>query len=89
MHTNLLYLLEHLFNGILTVLMMLFLLRVLMQLFVAPEESRLLAFSIAVTEIVVAPVRAIFDRFGIGEDSMIDLPFLAALFFLVLLSAFL
>ncbi|MBQ7172148.1 MAG: YggT family protein [Clostridia bacterium] len=89
MHTNLLYLLDHLSNGILTVLMLLFLLRVLMQFFLVPEENRLFAFSIAVTEIVVAPMRAIFDRFGIGEDSMIDLPFLASLFFLVLLSAFL
>jgi uncharacterized protein YggT (Ycf19 family) len=41
-----------------------------------------------ITEPIIWPFRKLFDRFGVGEDMPIDLPFLAAFMTLSLLGFF-
>lgn len=71
---------------ILGAVLLLFLARSLMSLFGVSGENRFYAFCEMVTEVFVAPIRALFDRFGWGEGSVFDLPYMAALMILTVLS---
>ena len=61
-----------------------FLLRALLSLFGVSEENRILLFAAYVTEPVIWPFRALFDRLGLFEDSPIDVPFLCGVAVLML-----
>ena len=67
--------------------LLLFLARSVMSLFGITEENRFYAFCELVTEFFVGPVRGIFDRFGWGNGSIIDLPYMATMMILAVLSA--
>lgn len=63
--------------------------RMLLPLFADVEENRLYMLSVAVTEPLIVPVRFILDRFGIGENTPIDMGFLATYFLLAFIDLFL
>ena len=64
-----------------------FLLRAVLSLFGASEDNRVLLFAAYVTEPVIWPFRALFDRLGLFEESPIDVPFLCGVFVLMLTQA--
>lgn len=61
-----------------------FLLRALLSLFGVSEDNRLLIFAALVTEPVIWPFRVLFDKFGLFEDSPLDIPFLCGVIVLML-----
>lgn len=61
-----------------------FLLRALLSLFGASEENRILLFAAYVTEPIIWPFRVLFERFGLFEDSPLDVPFLCGVAVLML-----
>ncbi len=63
--------------------------RVLLPLLADVEENRLYMLSVAVTEPLIVPVRFILDRFGIGQNTPIDMGFLATYFLLAFIDLFL
>ena len=52
--------------------------RVIVQFFVVPEESRLFAILLFLTEPVVVPFRLLFAKLNIAQGVPIDVPFMAA-----------
>jgi len=63
--------------------------RVILGFFVNPEESRLFALCYFVSEPVVLPFRLIMAAFNIGQNSIIDMPFMAAYLGLTVIQMFL
>ncbi|MBQ7363222.1 MAG: YggT family protein [Clostridia bacterium] len=63
--------------------------RVLLGFFVNPEESRLYALLLLVSEPVVLPFRLVMAKFNIGQNSILDMPFMAAYLGLSLAQLFL
>lgn len=61
------------------------LLRAILSWFVE-EDNAFLAFVTMVTEPIVAPVRALFERFGWFQNSPIDVSFFAAFLLLQMVS---
>ena len=72
---------------VLGAVLLLFLARSVMSLFGITEENRFYAFCELVTDFFVGTVRGIFDRFGWGNGSIIDLPYMATMMILAVLSA--
>ncbi len=64
-------------------------LRMIMPLFVEPENSKFYLFTCLVSEPVVAPVRAIMSAFGVGDGVPIDLSIPTAYFLLFIIEMFL
>lgn len=86
---NVFYMISAFVEGALTVVLVLFLVRAVMNLLVGPGGNIVLEYAVMVTEIFVGPVRAVFDHFGWGQDSPIDLPALAAMFIVSLVTSLL
>lgn len=63
--------------------------RWILPIFADVEENKLFMVSVATTEPIIAPVRFLLDRFGIGQDSPIDWGFMATYLLLVLIDLFL
>lgn len=64
------------------------LLRVILQFFAA-EGNRLLAVCYAISEPVILPFRFLLSKLGVGQNSIIDIPFFAAYFSLSIIQMFL
>ena len=54
------------------------LLRVILQIFVDITTNKLYAFATALTEPFIVPFRLLFAKLNIGQNTPIDIPFLAA-----------
>ncbi|MBE6702561.1 MAG: hypothetical protein E7585_04005 [Ruminococcaceae bacterium] len=52
------------------------LVRAILSFLPVQEDNSFLLFTVMVTEPIVMPVRALFDRFGWFQDIPIDIPFL-------------
>lgn len=63
--------------------------RVLLAFFVNPEESPIYALCYFVSEPIVLPFRLVMGAFGIGENTVFDMPFMAAYFGLTIIQIFL
>ncbi len=64
------------------------LLRVLLPLFMAePESNKFYIIAFFTSELVVAPVRMLFDKLGIGKNSPFDWSFIAGYLFLIILQS--
>lgn len=63
--------------------------RVLISFFVNPEESTVYALCYFVSEPIVLPFRLVMGALRIGENSIIDMPFMAAYFGLTIIQLFL
>lgn len=53
------------------------------------SDSALEDFLFTVTEWIIQPVRVVFDRFGWGQNMMLDMPFFATFIILSLLRSLL
>lgn len=65
------------------------LLRVVLQFFVDPMESRIFALVCLITEPFIVPVRAFMVKFNIAQDSPIDWAFSITYILIFLLRSFL
>ena len=63
--------------------------RVLLQLFVNPEESRIFMVSVMLTEPFVLPVRLLFEKLNIGLNTPFDIPFTVTYILFMVITAFL
>ena len=63
--------------------------RWILPIFADVEENKLFMVSVATTEPIIAPVRFLLDRFGIGQDSPIDWGFMVTYLLLVTAGIFL
>ena len=63
--------------------------RVILQLFIRSEDSKLIMFFAAVTELFVFPFRVIMAKFNIMQGTPIDAPFFVAYMFIALMNLFL
>jgi uncharacterized protein YggT (Ycf19 family) len=63
--------------------------RMLLPLFADVEENHLYILTVAVTEPLIIPIRFILDKFGIGENTPIDMGFLTTYFLLAIVDMFL
>ena len=64
-------------------------LRMILPLFVNPEDSKVYFFTCLLSEPVVAPVRAVMSAFGFDEGMPIDLALPTAYFLLFIIQLFL
>ena len=64
-------------------------LRAIMPIFADVEESGFYAFTVAITEPFVAPVRLVMARLNIGQDTPIDMAFFATYLILWIVELFL
>lgn len=64
-------------------------LRALLSWFVMDEENFFLRLLWAVTEPAIMPVRALLARFGVGEDSPVDIGFFVTMLALMVVGAIL
>ena len=74
-------------KALLSVLEVCMLLRALLSWFPIRDDNPILLFVCMVTEPIVAPVRALFERFGWFQDSPLDVSFLAAYLLLSIVTA--
>ncbi len=72
---------------VLFVLQAAMLLRAILPLF-ASEDNRLLVFVTYLTEPIIIPFRALFDRMGWFQHTPIDMPFMAAVLALYIILIF-
>ena len=63
--------------------------RAIMPIFADVEESGFYALTVAITEPFVAPVRFLFAKLNIGQDTPIDMAFFATYIILWVLGIFL
>ena len=64
------------------------LLRVILPLFIAePESNRFYILAHVLSELVVAPVRVIFDKLGVGKNSPFDWSFIVGYLFLIIIQS--
>lgn len=64
-------------------------LRAIMPIFADVEESGFYALTVAITEPFVAPVRFLFAKLNIGQDTPVDMAFFATYIILWVLGIFL
>lgn len=81
---DIIYIFRETVDLLLQAVLWLFLLRCVFGIIGMDEESPLFAFAVTVTEIFITPVRAIFDRLGVSDEMVIDLPALITMFLLAL-----
>lgn len=65
------------------------LLRFILPIFVNPEENRFYLFLALISEPFILPLRALFAKLGIGQNSMFDWPFFVTYILIGLLEALL
>ena len=63
--------------------------RAIMPIFADVEESGFYAITVAITEPFVAPVRFLFAKLNIGQDTPVDMAFFATFIILWVLEIFL
>lgn len=63
--------------------------RAIMPIFADVEESGFYALTVAITEPFVAPVRFLFAKLNIGQDTPVDMAFFATFIILWVLGIFL
>ena len=64
-------------------------LRALLSWFIMDEENGFMRILWAVTEPAIMPVRALLNRFGVGEDSPVDIAFFVTMILLMILGVIL
>lgn len=74
---------------LLEVLQFAFLLRAIMSWFDRGEPGMISSFLIFVTEPVIMPIRMLFDRKKLFQNSMIDIPFFISFMLLMFIQTFL
>ena len=60
----------------------LYLIRCVLNFIGADEESPLMFFAVAMTEVFILPVRILFDNLGWSDDMVIDIPGMLTMFLL-------
>ena len=60
--------------------------RAVMSWFPVDDDNPILVFTYSVTEPFIVPVRMLLERFGIGDDSPIDVAFLLTIILLSVLT---
>lgn len=74
---------------LLEVLQLMMLVRAVISWFPNLSDSAFGDFVFAVTEFLIGPVRALFDKFGWGRNMVIDIPFFVTYMLLLVIGAFL
>lgn len=82
-------LLRNIILVLLDVLQLAFLLRAIMSWFDRGEPGMISSFLIFVTEPIIMPIRVLFERRKLFQDSMLDVPFFIAFMILTLVQTFL
>ena len=72
-------------RALLIILQISMLLRALLSWFPISEDNPILLFVQMVTEPIIAPIRALFDKFGWFENFPLDVSFIVAYFLLMIL----
>ena len=65
----------------LSILLYAMLARAILPFFVNPEENKFYFFLLVITEPFVIPVRFIMEKLGVGQNTPIDISFMAAYLF--------
>lgn len=63
--------------------------RMLLPLFVNPEESRIYRVTYAISEPAILPVRAVMAKMDVGQNSLFDIPFTVTYFIILIVRMFL
>lgn len=84
---NIILVVQHTVSLVIEILQLMMLARAIISWLPGLEDSRLADFLFTLTEWLIMPVRALFERFGWGRNMMIDLPFFVTYLLLVLLGA--
>ena len=63
--------------------------RMLLPLFVNPEESRAYRLTYAISEPAIIPVRAVMAKMDVGQNSPLDVPFTVTYFLILIIRIFL
>ncbi len=84
-----LYLLAQTVQAFLLVILAMMLIRVVLSLLMPEPRGALSVFVYNITETVVLPVRAVFDKFGWQPSIPLDLPFMVTYFLLLAVQALL
>jgi len=63
--------------------------RMLLTLFVNPEESKVYRIAYAISEPAIVPVRAVMAKMDVGQNSPIDIPFTVTYFLIIIIRLFL
>lgn len=75
-------------SALLTFLKLCFLVRAVLSFLPVDEQNPIARFTALVTEPVIAPIRALFDRFGWFQNSVLDVPFFTAFMVISAISIF-
>lgn len=86
---TILFVLRYTVGLLLEVLQFMMLARAIFSWFPNLSDSSLGDFVFTVTEFVIAPVRALFDKFGWGVGMMLDMPFFVTFILLSVLGTLL
>ena len=73
-------------SALLTIVELCFLVRAILSWFPISEENVILRFSVMVTEPVILPIRALFQKMGWFQNMPIDISFLVAYLLLSVIS---
>lgn len=84
-----LYILAKSVRIFLDVISLAMMLRVILSLFVDVENNPIFALTVAITEPIVTPVRALLHKLGIGQNTPIDMGFMATYLILFIIDLFL
>ena len=84
-----LYLIAKCVRVFLDIMSLSMMIRVLLPLFADVENSPILMITVAITEPFIAPVRILLDKLGIGQNTPIDMGFMATYLILFILDLFL
>ena len=63
--------------------------RMLLPLFVNPEDSGAYKIAFAISEPVVIPVRLVMAKMDVGQNSPLDIPFTVSYFLIIIIRMFL
>ena len=83
------YILAKCVRILLDIISLAMIMRMLLPLFTEAEESPLYMMSLAITEPLVMPMRLILDKFGVGQNTPIDMGFMATYLSLFIIDMFL
>lgn len=84
-----LYLLAKSVRIFLDVISLAMMVRVILPLFADVESSPIFALTVAITEPIVIPVRILLQKLGIGQNTPIDMGFMATYLILFIIDLFL
>ena len=84
-----LYLIAKCVRVFLDIMSLSMMIRVLLPLFADVDNSPIFMITVAITEPFIAPVRILLDKLGIGQNTPIDMGFMATYLILFILDLFL